>query len=127
MNTIKRAVQNRIPKYIENGVRKSLLQNDHMNQFTEKSKDFDEALVLKLLNKLIDESNFYSWTTEYVLKALTVSAKEIRLNDFGLEQSTIDAVLVDFINYCGASAGVDYALYIIDIQKPSFLDLRFPG
>lgn len=69
--------------------------------------------ALRQLTRLIFRIN----NAIHVLEALTESAKHIRKEKCPLKQTTIDAVLVAFINYVGLCFRCDYALYTSDLVK----------
>jgi uncharacterized protein YuzB (UPF0349 family) len=122
MDDMKLAVRNRIPKYVEGGVRESLLRNRHMNRFGKNPQNIDEKQIPKVLERFADSTHFTGKRGIDVLEALTKNAKDFRyLTGLALHQTTVDALLTDFINYCGCSAGIDYALYATDLETPEEL------
>jgi CRISPR/Cas system endoribonuclease Cas6 (RAMP superfamily) len=64
---------------------------------------------------LIIEAKEYK--KEDVLKSIT---RNSHMNDYDgeeVKETTIDAILVDFINYIAAHQGVDLALYTRDMEE----------
>ena len=117
LGEIRGSVENRIPGYMASGVATSLKRNDHMNVYA--GEAFDEGLVPDMLRKLVKVSHFSSTKSGDVLMALKRGADRIRKHtDAPLKQATIDAILVDFINYVGMTCCVDFALYTRDLGEP---------
>lgn len=56
---------------------------------------------------------------EYREKAKDSVERNSHMNDLGgecrLTQTEVDALLTDFVNYCGVHQGVDYAMYASDL------------
>ena len=122
MDELKLAVRNRIPKYVAGGVQKSLLRNSHMNRYGNNPQSIDETMLPEVFARFADSTNFTSSRGVDVLMALTNNAKDFRyMTGLPLSQPTIDAILTDFINYCGCSAGIDFALYATDLETPEEL------
>lgn len=115
LNQIKDSVKNRLMPYIESGVIESLDRNRHMNDYD--GEQVSNQQVIDMITQLIDRSNFTSQRAVDVLGALVKSAKIMRTSVTNLQQNTIDAVLVDFINYAGITCCVDYGLYTVDLSK----------
>jgi len=71
--------------------------------------------ALELSNLVRSRAEKYSKTSKESL------VRNNHLNEIkdqeDLEQRVIDAVLVDFVNYCAGCAGIDYALQTSDLRK----------
>lgn len=119
---VKKAVKNRYPKFLERGVVKFLLIDAHMNNLTP-STDLSAVTddkVIKLLDKLMEETNFTSLSSDAVITSMIKGATYARVSHQAatmFEQHIVDAILASFINYCGTSAGVDVSLRAVDLSK----------
>jgi hypothetical protein len=76
-------------------------------------KDKEQTNKLEYMQSIEDAAK------EYRAHAVSSINKNSHMNrlggDCGLVQDEIDAVLVDFINYCGMRQGLDYGLYAKDL------------
>lgn len=110
----------RLLSYVEDGVRDSLLRNAHTNQYHRDPEEFDEFLAASILWKLNKVTKFCGVRALDMLHALKIAAHQIRTRtDTSLKQTTIDAILTDFINYVAMACGIDYGMYAKDLNTPS--------
>lgn len=62
-----------------------------------------------------------SRAVEYRGKATASVKRNRHMNDLGgecrLTQSEVDALLTDFVNFCGIHQGIDYAMYASDLAS----------
>lgn len=108
----------RAETFVKGGVLASIQRDRHMNDFGENPETFDEGIVLEMLRKLIKVTSFPSTMALDALNALKAGADKIRLHtDAPLKQTTIDAILVAFVNYVGLCCCVDYGLYTKDLSS----------
>lgn len=119
---IETAVRARYPKFLAD-VEASLRRNQHMNDITNTTdlSGLTTDKVTKVLDKLMLETTFSSARSVDVLMSMKKGATYARSAgslEKLFEQDVLDAILVQFINYCGTSAGVDLALYTCDIKEP---------
>lgn len=67
--------------------------------------------LLKMLDKL---------AVEYCPKAMESVNRNSHMNDYdgeSINQTTVDALIVDFVNYVGTFQGLDYAFYTRHLYK----------
>ena len=72
---------------------------------------------IQLLNYLENQAK------NYRKNCLTSIKRNKHMNQYEDEivfQTTIDAILVDFINFIGVHQGVDYGLYTKDVSNPGW-------
>jgi len=109
--------QNYSEKYFSDGVEASLTRNNHMNNYDgEPCAEAARTVVADLLAAAQFPEISQRAKTVDILEQLTTAACSVRKTQYNLKQTTTDAILVDFINYVGVLACVDYALYTKDLD-----------
>ena len=75
-----------------------------------------KQMNLQQLNQLTENAKEYKLIAKDSVKRNKHMNQGI--DDFDIiHQAVIDAILVDFINHIGVKSGIDYALYISDLNK----------
>jgi len=105
-----------VSSYVKSGISDSLIRNSHMNHYDEET--IDSNVVKQHLLAIVDDfCESYQGSDKIidVLNGLTKVTKKHQLDYDVYRQTTIDAYLVDFLNYLAMNSGVDLALYVGDL------------
>jgi len=98
------------------GAHTSVIRNRHMNSLDEQCEVTQDKCDAVIRNYLKHVPSFLGDGTKVitVLEYLAFAANDYRQTMPRLDPIS-DAIIVDFINYVGASNGVDYAMYTRDL------------
>lgn len=77
-----------------------------------------KTLPVKPIDVLISLTNY---SKKYIKDAKSSIIRNNHMNELNdnnnITQEQIEATIVDFINYIGATCGIDYALYTSDLKE----------
>lgn len=111
-------LSNYVEGYEKGGIEDRLTRNGHMSPYDgEPCASAAKTVITDLLNSAQFPPIESKINRVEILDRLTETARLTRKIKYDLKPTTVDAVLISFINYVGGMNGVDCGLYARDLDN----------